>query len=290
MTSTNIVRVVAAAVLAFASSGSDAEAQSRPADRDGAPRADRSSSTAAPDTRAALGLTVSVSGGDRDTLGILVSGVVPDGPADRAGIADGNRLASINGVSLRLSPDVIGDQGAEDALLRSLARELRNTQPGDELSLRVYSAGRFRNVTLEMPAAPRTRAIPSRTNNDDGDVTVPPTTISAVIDGLARLQSQLTHIAPSCSASGSTGDTVPGLDLTTISPELAAYFGEGAENGLLVLKANESWNQLRAGDVVLRIDGLVATPSRIRTLADARSPSSVEVLRRKRVIEVSIGG
>jgi hypothetical protein len=290
MTSSTAVRFVAAAVLALASTGSAAVAQSRPADRDEAPRADRSASTIAPDTRASLGLTVSVSGGDRDTLGLLISGVVADSPADRAGVADGNRLAAINGVSLRLSPDAVGDQSAEDALLRNLARELRNAQAGDELSLRVYSAGRFRNVTLEMPAAPRTRAIPSRTNNDDGDVTVPPTTISAVIDGLARLQSQLTHIAPSCNANGSSGDTISGLNLTTVSPELATYFGEGAENGLLVLKANENWSPLRAGDVVLRIDGLVATTSRIRNLADARSPSSVEVLRRKRVIEVSIGG
>ena len=290
MTSSTAVRFVAAAVLALASMRSAAEAQSRPGDRDDAPRADRSASTNIPDTRASLGLTVSVSGGDRDTLGVLISGVVPGGPADRAGIADGNRLAAINGVSLRSSADAVGDQSAEDALLRNLARELRNAQPGDELSLRVYSAGRFRNVTLEMPAAPRTRAIPPRTNDDDGDVTVPPTTISAVIDGLARLQSQLTHIAPSCNAGGSAGDTISGLNLTTVSPELATYFGEGAENGLLVLKASENWSPLRAGDVVLRIDGLVATTSRIRNLADARSPSSVEVLRRKRVIELSIGG
>lgn len=289
MSITRTAHLVAAAVLAIAGVGSAARAQSRPADRDDAPRTDRVASPTGPDTRT-LGMTVSVSGGDRDTLGLLISGVVPEGLADRAGIADGNRLAAINGVNLRLNPDAVGDQSAEDAILRNLARELRNAQTGDDLSLRVYSAGRFRNLTVQAPAAARARPAPARTTDDDGDVTIPPTTINAVIDGLARLQTQLTHLAPSCSASGGSNDTIPGLGLTPVSPELATYFGEGAENGLLVLKANESWSPLRAGDVVLRIDGLVATTARIRNLADARTSSSVEVLRRRRVVEVTFGG
>jgi hypothetical protein len=284
------MRLFGAATLLFLGVAAPAGAQSRTSERDDAPRTDRATPSGT-DTRTSLGMTVSLSGGDRDTLGLLVSGVVPDGLADRAGIADGNRLASLNGVSLRLSAQDVGDKGAEDAILRNLARELRDAQGGDDLTLRIFAAGRFRNLTVQTPAAPRARTVPSRANNDnDGDAPVasPPTTIGAVIDGLARLQTQLTRLAPSCSASGSSGDAIAGLGVSAVAPELAAYFGEGAENGLLVLRANESWSPLRPGDVILRIDGVVATTPRLRNLLDARTATSVEVLRRKRVVEVTL--
>ena len=274
------IRLLGVATLLVMSIAAPARAQSRPSDRDEAPRTDRSTPSGS-DARVVLGVTLSLSGGDRDTLGILVSNVVPDGLADRAGIADGNRLAAINGISLRLTPEAIGDRNAEDVVLRNLARELRDAQPGEEITLRVYAAGRFRNVTVQTPAAVRQRPSPSRTNDNDG---IPTTTISAVIDGLARLQTQLTKLAPSCSAT----DNVPGLGLSTVAPELAPYFGEGAEFGLLVLKASDSWSPLRPGDVILRIDGATATPSRLRSLADERTSLGIEVLRRKRVVEVSL--
>jgi len=278
-------RLLGAATLLVMSVAAPARAQSRPSDRDDAPRTDRSTPSGS-DARTTLGMSVSLSGGDRDTLGVLISSVVPDGVADKAGIADGNRLAAINGVSLRLTTEAIGDRSAEDAILRNLARELRDAQPGDELSLRVYAAGRFRNVTVQTPAPVRPRAIPSRANNDN-DV-VPTTTISAVIDGLARLQTQLTKLAPSCSASSGGSESVAGLGLSTVAPELAPYFGDGAEYGLLVLKAGDTWSPLRPGDVILRIDGATASTSRLRALAEERSSVGVEILRRKRVIEVSL--
>ena len=276
------IRLVGVATLLVMSVAAPARAQSRPSDRDDAPRTDRAAPSGI-DTRTTLGLSVSLSGGDRDTLGVLVSSVVPDGVADRAGIADGNRLAAINGVSLRVTADAIGDRSAEDAILRNLARELRDAQPGDELSLRVYAAGRYRNVTVQTPAPVRQRAIPSRANDNDA---VPTTTISAVIDGLARLQTQLTKLAPSCGTGAS--ESVVGLGLSTVAPELAPYFGEGAEYGLLVLKASDNWSPLRPGDVILRIDGATASTSRLRALADERSSVGIEVLRRRRVIEVSL--
>src|SRR5919197_2978799 len=52
--------------------------------------------------RAVLGISTNGSGSARDTLGVLVSSVVPNSPADKAGIEEGNRIASINGVSLSL--------------------------------------------------------------------------------------------------------------------------------------------------------------------------------------------
>ena len=76
--------------------------------------------------RAALGLELRATGTRRDTLGVFVEAVTPKGPAETAGIIEGDRIASINGTDLRVS--------AQDA--------------GNRVTLRVYSGGRFRDVQV----------------------------------------------------------------------------------------------------------------------------------------------
>ena len=48
------------------------------------------------ETRAVIGISTS-NGSARDTLGVLVSSVHAGGPAEKAGIEEGNRIASISG-------------------------------------------------------------------------------------------------------------------------------------------------------------------------------------------------
>lgn len=98
--------------------------------------------------RAALGITTSSSASPRDTLGLLVSAVAPESPAERAGIQEGNRIAAINGVNLRVSPDDAGDWEMGNAMSRRLTRELTRLRPGDDVELRVYSSGSTRTVRL----------------------------------------------------------------------------------------------------------------------------------------------
>jgi len=99
--------------------------------------------------RAALGLTMSGSTSLRDTLGHLVGSVTSRGPAERAGIEEGDRIASINGVSLRASPDDAGYNDGNGAMTRRLMRELSRVRPGDEVDLRIYSGGRVRTVRVQ---------------------------------------------------------------------------------------------------------------------------------------------
>src|SRR5215207_5151720 len=46
--------------------------------------------------RAVLGLTPASSAGKRDTLGVMVQSLASGGPAEKAGIEEGDRIASIN--------------------------------------------------------------------------------------------------------------------------------------------------------------------------------------------------
>ena len=98
--------------------------------------------------RAVLGLSVGSSTSSRDTLGLLVTSVAPNGPADRAGIQEGDRIASVNGVSLRVSSSDAGDFDIGNAMSRRLTRELSRLRPGDDVDLRVYSDGRTRTFRV----------------------------------------------------------------------------------------------------------------------------------------------
>ena len=112
------------------------------------------------DDRAALGISLGSTGSRRDTLGILIMGLDDDGPAAKAGLEEGNRIAAINGVDLRVSREDAGDEFVSGARVRRLHRELEKVKAGDEVTLRIYSAGRTRDVrvkTVAMSDLPRRR-------------------------------------------------------------------------------------------------------------------------------------
>jgi S1-C subfamily serine protease len=98
--------------------------------------------------RAVLGLNVSASGSRRDTLGALVSAVATDGPAEKAGIVEGDRIATINGVDLRVAREDAGDPWASGVKLSRFQRELRKVKAGDAVELRVVTAGQARTVRV----------------------------------------------------------------------------------------------------------------------------------------------
>ncbi len=99
--------------------------------------------------RAALGVSLGGNGSRRDTLGILIIGVANDGPAAKAGIDEGDRVAAINGVDLRVAGEDAGDGQASNARINRLNREMEKLKAGDAVELRVYSAGQVRTVRVE---------------------------------------------------------------------------------------------------------------------------------------------
>ncbi len=98
--------------------------------------------------RAAIGLELRATGTRRDTLGVFVAAVTPKGPAETAGIIEGDRIAAINGVDLRTTAADVDDSYTNGLAAHRLTREVQKLTPGNRVTLRVYSAGRFRDVQV----------------------------------------------------------------------------------------------------------------------------------------------
>ena len=98
--------------------------------------------------RAAIGLQLRATGTRRDTLGVFVEAVTPKGPAEAAGIIEGDRIAAINGVDLRTAAGDVEDSYTNGLAAHRLTREVQKLTPGTRVTLRVYSGGRFRDVQV----------------------------------------------------------------------------------------------------------------------------------------------
>jgi PDZ domain len=88
------------------------------------------------------------SGSVRDSLGVLIIGVTTNGPADQAGIEEGDRIASANGVDLRLSAADAGDREMRGLMSRRLARAVAKLKAGEAVALHVYHNGAYHDVKV----------------------------------------------------------------------------------------------------------------------------------------------
>lgn len=98
--------------------------------------------------RATLGLMLGGSPNKRDTLGVFVEGVAEDGPAERAGIYEGHRIASVNGVDVRSSAADAGDEYLSGVGQHRLMRAMRDVPVGSTVSLRVWTGSGYRDVQV----------------------------------------------------------------------------------------------------------------------------------------------
>lgn len=98
--------------------------------------------------RAMIGVSVQTTGTKRDTLGVFIASVTPDGPAEKAGIVEGERIAAINGVDLRVAAADVEDSYTAGIASHRLTREVQKLTPGATVTLRVVSGGRSRDVQV----------------------------------------------------------------------------------------------------------------------------------------------
>jgi serine protease Do len=116
--------------------------------------------------RPVLGVSISGSASPRDTLGLFVMSVTSGGPAERAGVLEGHRIAEINGVNVRIPREDAGDPSVRSTMHARFTRELRNVRPGDTVRLRVWADGRYRDLQAtpvrasELPSASGLEMLP----------------------------------------------------------------------------------------------------------------------------------
>jgi predicted metalloprotease with PDZ domain len=98
--------------------------------------------------RVMLGITVQSGTTARDTLGILITNVATASIAEKGGLEEGARIATVNGVNLRLSAADVGQVDMQGVMQRRFQREMAKVRPGDTVRLSVFADSRFRNVSL----------------------------------------------------------------------------------------------------------------------------------------------
>jgi predicted metalloprotease with PDZ domain len=146
--------------------------------------------------RAALGISLGGHGSRRDTLGVLVVGVADEGPAARAGIDEGDRLAAINGVDLRVAREDAGDAQASSVRINRLNRELEKVKAGDAVELRVVSNGQERTVRVEAVKASEIEGESFYFSTPGRTITIPrsrtrPPTVEYLEPGRARIRADV---------------------------------------------------------------------------------------------------
>ena len=250
------------------------------------------------------------SGLDYDGDGVLVSGVVDDGPADRAGVRKGDIIVSFNSRGVETSGD--------------LTRLVRESRPGQEVSLVVWREGDRRTLSPRLVTrpsgddTPRPRIVRDRDDEDgedEGDdewaVPVPPRAPAAPrapkapkeprvwvfedddgnrhemdLRGLDKLR-DLEHL--------------PGMRGTTWNfgrPRLGITMEDGSGSGVRVGSVLDGTPAdragLREGDVIVRIGGTEIDDSEdvSRVVRSApEGPIAIEVRRNgtRRTLEADLG-
>jgi PDZ domain len=111
--------------------------------------------------RGYLGVTPRTGRGPADTLGLLIDDVDADMPAAKAGIVDGSRLVSVDGIDLRMLAADLGDDAAEALPESRLRRHLSRKQPGDTVTLVVLTDGRRETKRIALAESTMTRSMRS---------------------------------------------------------------------------------------------------------------------------------
>jgi S1-C subfamily serine protease len=198
--------------------------------------------------RAMLGVSTQ-SDGVRDTLGVLVISVTPGSPAEKAGIEEGNRIASVNGVNLKLSRADAGESDMAGVMTNRLSREMRKIKSGDEAKLEVWANGRYRTVNVKTVAADE--LLPRRTSlageNDRAALGLSLSSSGSKRDTLGVFVSGVTQDGPAEKAGIVEGDriaSINGVDLRTPREDL----GEGWMSGNRVQRLQREIRKLKAGE------------------------------------------
>lgn len=213
--------------------------------------------------RAMLGITTG-SSGKRDTLGVLVESVTAGSPADKAGIEEGNRIASINGVNLKLAREDAGESDMSGVMTSRLSREMRKAKPGDEVTLQLWTGGV--NKTVKIKTVGADDLSPARhTMAEMEERAVLGLSLSATgtkRDTAGVFVSSVTEDGPAEKAGIGEGDriaSINGVDLKVPREDI----GEGSASGARVQRLQREVHKLKVGQTA---DLVVVSGGRSRSV------------------------
>ncbi len=177
-----------------------------------------------------------------DSIGVLVNEVVEDGPADEAGLMDGDIITVANGESL-------AREGRRDASpYTKLIRIKEDLEEGDELNVEYRRGATTHEATIIVRylndyAGTLFNYVTAVGERDEPNVTVIPRGFSGSVSLAGDFVSRLSMLG------------WLDVDLLELDEDLGWYFG--VSEGLLVVRAPEENNELdlRSGDVIVSVDG-----------------------------------
>jgi S1-C subfamily serine protease len=207
---------------------------------------------------------------ENDKLGATVQRVTPDGPADKAGIKAGDIITKFNGTPLGGVKADDPDESGPGQKLIELAQKL---DVGD-------------TVTVEY-----------RRGTDTKSVKIVAADLGMTMWGHGDMLPRMSMRMPGMPGWGHgfdgpdgefhmfMGGDALGLDLVDLNPDLGEYFGTKA--GVLVVSTpSDSTIPLKAGDVILKIDGRepknVSQAERILRSYDSGETAKLEVMRKQK--------
>lgn len=236
--------------------------------------------------RGRLGIYVrSEANAETDAVGAYVAGVAEGGPADEAGIEEGDIITRLDGESLT-SGGQEEEEGRSVPGMR-LVERARTLEVGDTVEVEYVRDGETRTARIVVGEFES----PFRMLWADSLPNTPR------IEGMMRRFKELPEVrlrGPETFAFR-LGARLPGLELASLNPELGEYFG--VEEGVLVVSVPEdSELGLKGGDVIQSIDGRsVRSPShamRILRSYEADEEVTFELIRKEKGITVKgkVGG
>lgn len=228
--------------------------------------------------RPRLGISLDpAQGTSRDAEGVLVRDVMDGGPADEAGLREGDVITRLDGVSLTesMGADAEGEFDLDESVpVQRLMAITRDLEPGTEVEVEYLRDGRRQTTMIEAA---------DLSDRWARDVTVMAPRWNVRRGGTPQAFEYRMPEPPGAPnvrffAPGGEGVVFSGgrhrdgLELVELNPGLGAYFG--AEEGVLVVDADaDTPLGLGPGDVVTAIGGRgVSTPDRFRRILSSYGP------------------
>ncbi|MDH4043212.1 MAG: PDZ domain-containing protein [Gemmatimonadota bacterium] len=212
-----------------------------------------------------------------DSIGAVVEGVTPDGPAAKAGLEAGDIVVTFDGKALGAKTGSAGER------LIDLAREL---EEGDTVRVAIRRGKDAKTVVIVPEALDDlSYAYGFQMERTDSAMKA----AQRAMERAMVVEPRLEMLREGNAWTVRIGQRWSDMELTTLDAELGTYFG--ATEGLLVVRApKDGLLGLKSGDVIRRIGGRVPTsPSQATRIFRSYEPGDeirIEIMRNKSPQEV----